>query len=34
MSATYKQYLGSAMTQLANEYSSGREYLLEARFKL
>ncbi|WP_267226077.1 TonB-dependent receptor [Dyella silvae] len=34
LNSTYKQFYGSSMTQLANEYSSGREYLLQAHFKL
>nr|WP_199047321.1 TonB-dependent receptor [Dyella sp. ASV24] len=34
LNSTYKQYFGSSMTELADEYSSGREYLLEAHFKL
>ncbi|WP_425490104.1 TonB-dependent receptor [Dyella telluris] len=34
LDSTYKQYYGSQMIELANEYSSGREYILEAHFKL
>jgi len=34
LNSTYKQFYGSSMTQLANEYKSGREYLLQAHFKL
>jgi iron complex outermembrane receptor protein len=34
LNSTYKQFYGASMTELANEYASGREYILEAHFKL
>lgn len=34
LDSTYKQFYGSQMTELANEYKQGREYILEAHFKL
>lgn len=34
LNSTYKQYYGAQLQQLANEYASGREYILEAHFKL
>jgi iron complex outermembrane receptor protein len=33
MNSVYKQYYGQNEEQLANEYVSGREYMLEAHFK-
>jgi iron complex outermembrane receptor protein len=34
LNSVYKQYYGAQLTELANEYASGREYILEAHFKL
>jgi iron complex outermembrane receptor protein len=34
LNSKYTQYFGPGTTQLANEYVSGREFLLEAHFKL
>lgn len=34
LNSTYKQYLGQTSAELINEYASGREFMLEAHFKL
>jgi len=34
LDSTYKQFYGSQMQELANEYKQGREFILEAHFKL
>jgi iron complex outermembrane recepter protein len=34
LNSTYKQYLGQHETEILNEYVSGREFMLEAHFKL
>ena len=34
LNSTYRQYLGQTSAELLNEYASGREFMLEAHFKL